>query len=89
VLAGGPHCIARRDHDRVGMIRTLRVARRSAIKMRTQVGNQMRALVVTAPGFTLRSASLPMRALQRSRAGRERSPALGLVTHSTGAQCAR
>jgi len=25
VLAGGPLCIAKRDHDRVGMIRTLRV----------------------------------------------------------------
>jgi len=49
VLAGGPLCIAKRDHDRVGMIRTLRVARRSALKMRTQVGNQMHALVVTAP----------------------------------------
>jgi transposase len=49
VLAGGPLCIAKRDHDRVGMIRTLRVARRSAIKMRTQVGNQIHALVVTAP----------------------------------------
>jgi hypothetical protein len=31
------------------MIRTLRVARRSAIKMRTQVANQIHALVVTAP----------------------------------------
>ena len=49
VLAGGPLGIAKRDHDRVGMIRTLRVARRSAIKMRTQVGNQIHALVVTAP----------------------------------------
>jgi transposase len=49
VLAGGPLCIAKRYHDRVGMIRTLRVARRSAIKMRTQVANQMRALMVTAP----------------------------------------
>ncbi len=49
VLAGGSLCTAKRDHDRVGMIRTLRVARRSAIKMRTQVGNQIHALVVTAP----------------------------------------
>ena len=32
VLAGGPLGIAKRDHDRVGMIRTLRVARRSALK---------------------------------------------------------
>ena len=40
VLAGGPLCIAKRDHDRVGMIRTLRVARRSAIKMRTKWGTR-------------------------------------------------
>jgi len=32
-----------------GMIRTLRVARRSALKMRTQAINQMKALVITAP----------------------------------------
>jgi len=49
VLAGGDICIAKSDQDRVGMIRTLRVARRSALKMRTQVANQMDALVVTAP----------------------------------------
>jgi hypothetical protein len=55
VLAGGPLCIAKRYHDRVGMIRTLRVAPRSAIKMRTQVANQMRALMVT--GFAPSSAS--------------------------------
>ena len=56
VLAGGSLCIAKRDHDRVGMIRTLRVARRSAIKMRTQVGNQIHALVVTAPELAPPSA---------------------------------
>jgi transposase len=49
VLAGGAIGIAKSDQDRVGMIRTLRVSRRSAMKMRTQVVNQMRALVVTAP----------------------------------------
>jgi transposase len=49
VLAGRVTCIAKSDQDRVGMIRTLRVARRSALKMRTQVANQMHALVVTAP----------------------------------------
>lgn len=49
VLAGGHACIAKQDQDTVGMIRTLRVARRSAMKMRTQVTNQMHALVVTAP----------------------------------------
>jgi transposase len=49
VLAGGVAGVAKADHDRVGMIRTLRVARRSALKMRTQVINQMKALVITAP----------------------------------------
>jgi transposase len=49
VLAGGSVCLAKQDQDTVGMIRTLRVARRSAMKMRTQVGNQMHALVITAP----------------------------------------
>jgi len=49
VLAGRDAGLAKADHDRVGMIRTLRVARRSAVKMRTQTINQMKALVVTAP----------------------------------------
>lgn len=49
VLAGGAHAIPKADQNRIGMIRTLRVARRSAVKMRTQVSNQMAALVVTAP----------------------------------------
>jgi transposase len=49
VLAGGIAGVAKADHDRVGMIRTLRVARRSALKMRTQAINQMKALVITAP----------------------------------------
>jgi len=37
------------DQAQVGMIGTLRIARRSALKMRTQAVNQMRAVVVTAP----------------------------------------
>lgn len=49
VLAGGVAGVAKADNDRVGMIRNLRVARRSALKMRTQVINQMKALVITAP----------------------------------------
>ncbi len=49
VIAGEATCIAKGDQDRVGMIRTLRVARRSAVKMRTQAVNQMHALLVTAP----------------------------------------
>jgi transposase len=49
VLSGEATCIAKRDDDYVGMIRTLRVARRSAIKARTQTMNQILALTVTAP----------------------------------------
>ena len=49
VIAGEATCIAKDDQDRVGMIRSLRVARRSAVKMRTQAINQMRALLTTAP----------------------------------------
>ena len=49
VLSGEATCIAKRDDDLVGMIRTLRVARRSAVKASTQTTNQIRALIVTAP----------------------------------------
>ena len=45
VLAGEAAGLAKSDEDRVGMIRSLRIARRSAVKMRT---NQMDALVLTA-----------------------------------------
>lgn len=49
LLSGEATAVAKDDRDRVGMIRSLRVARRSAVKMRTQVLNQMRALLITAP----------------------------------------
>jgi transposase len=49
VLGGKAQCIPKADHAQVGMIRSLRIARRSAVKMRTQTVNQMIALVVTAP----------------------------------------
>ena len=49
VLAGEAAGLAKSDEDRVGMIRSLRIARRSAVKMRTQIANQMDALVLTAP----------------------------------------
>ena len=34
----------------IEMLRTLQAARRSAMKARTQAGNQLHALVVTGPG---------------------------------------
>lgn len=49
VLSGEATGVAKRDDDLVGMIRSLRVARRSAVRGRTQVMNQMRALILTAP----------------------------------------
>jgi len=49
VLSGEARAIAKDGHDLVGMISSLRVARRSAVKMRTQIANQMHALLITAP----------------------------------------
>jgi transposase len=49
VLSGEATGLAKIDTDYVGMIRALRVARRSAMKMRTQTFQQMKALLVTAP----------------------------------------
>jgi len=43
-------------------VRALRVARRGAIKARTQAGNQLRDLIVTAPGpLRDKLAGLPTR----------------------------
>jgi transposase len=49
VLSGEATGLAKVDTDYIGMIRALRVARRSAMKMRTQSFQQMKALIVTAP----------------------------------------
>jgi transposase len=49
VLSGEATGLAKVDTDHIGMIRSLRVARRSAMKMRTQSFQQMKALIVTAP----------------------------------------
>ena len=49
VLSGEATAIPKADEDRVGMIRTLRVARRSAVQSTTQVTNQIKALLVTTP----------------------------------------
>jgi len=43
----------------VEMLRTLRVARRSAVKARTQAANQIRALLVTAPDELRRRLAAP------------------------------
>jgi transposase len=49
VLFGEATGLAKVDTDSIGMIRALRVARRSAMKMRTQTFQQMKALIGTAP----------------------------------------
>jgi transposase len=49
VLAGEASGVPKSGDGRVEMIRTLRSARRSAIKARTQAANQLQALRVTAP----------------------------------------
>lgn len=49
VLSGEANVIPKTADDLVGMLRALRVARRSAIQSTTQITNQIRALIVTAP----------------------------------------
>ena len=49
VLSGVADAIPKSGEGEVEMIRMLKSARDSAIKARTQAGNQMKALVVTAP----------------------------------------
>jgi transposase len=62
VLAGTASGCPKAGDGRVEMIRSLRVARRSALKARTQATNQLLALVLTSPAelrASLRSMSLP------------------------------
>jgi hypothetical protein len=49
VLAGEARGIAKADTETVGMVRALRVARRSAIKARAQAANQVQGILVCAP----------------------------------------
>ena len=49
VLAGEAVGLPKAADGRVEMLRTLRLARQSAVKARTQAANQLHALVVTAP----------------------------------------
>jgi transposase len=62
VLAGTASGCPKAGDGRVEMIRSLRVARRSALKARTQATNQLLALVLTSPEelrASLRGMSLP------------------------------
>ena len=49
VQAGTARTVAKTADGQVEMIRALRVARRSAVKARTQAANQLQSLLVTAP----------------------------------------
>jgi transposase len=49
VLAGTATGVPKGADGEVEMIRTLRAARRSAVKARTQAANQLRAMLITAP----------------------------------------
>ncbi|MGH9072261.1 MAG: IS110 family transposase [Acidimicrobiales bacterium] len=49
VLSGEASVVPKADQERVGMVRVLGVVRRSAVQSRTQVSNQIKALIVTAP----------------------------------------
>lgn len=59
VLAGDASGTPKAQSGLVEAVRALMVARRSAVKARTQAGNQLRGLVVTAPD-ELRSELLPL-----------------------------
>ena len=75
VLAGVADAIPKSGEGEVEMIRMLKSARDSAIKARTQAGNQMKALVVTAPaelremldGLTISALSKRCRSFRPSR----------------------
>jgi transposase len=54
VLAGETSGVPKSGDGRVEMIRTLRAARRSAMKARTQAANQLQGLRVTAPDELLK-----------------------------------
>ena len=82
VLAGEAHGVAKVDTETVGMLRALRVARRSALKARTQAANQVHNILICAPAplrEELRTMSLP-ELVQRAVAFRP-----GSVTTATAA----
>ena len=59
VLAGVATGIPKAKNGLVEALRAVTVARRSAVKARTQVGNQLRSLIVTAPD-AIRDELLPL-----------------------------
>ncbi|GIU93329.1 MAG: hypothetical protein KatS3mg011_2235 [Acidimicrobiia bacterium] len=72
VLAGHATATPKTQNGQVEAIRMLRIARRSAVKSRTQTANQLHAIVVTAPA-SLRSR-LQQLSLGPARRGRRKVP---------------
>lgn len=80
VLAGTAQASPKSGANTVEMIRTLKVARNSAVKARTQAINQMKALIVTAPADLRQqlkdlTASRLVRCCARFRPGNPATPA--------------
>jgi hypothetical protein len=64
VLSGEAIGLAKVDTEYIGMIRALRVARRSAMKMRTQTFQQMKALMAMNKGRPWRGPMLVQHPMQ-------------------------
>jgi transposase len=77
VLAGDAHAVPKARNGTVGELRALMVARRSAIKARTQATNQLRALLVDGDD-DLRSRLRGLRKAHLARACTQLAPAAGL-----------
>jgi transposase len=77
VLAGDAHAVPKDRNGVVGELRALVVARRSAIKARTQATNQLRALLVDGDD-ELRRRLRPLRKAHLARACAQLAPAAGL-----------
>ena len=77
VLAGDAHAVPKDRNGTVGELRALIVARRSAIKARTQATNQIRALLVDGDD-ELRGRLRPLGKAHLARACAQLAPAAGL-----------
>jgi len=77
VLAGDAHAVPKDRNGAVGQLRALMVARRSAIKARTQATNQLRALLVDGDD-ELRRRLQPLRKAHLAHACTQLAPAVGL-----------
>jgi transposase len=84
VLAGDACAVPKDRNGAVGELRALVVARRSAIKARTQATNQLRALLVDGDD-ELRGRLRPLRKAHLARACAQLAPAAGLKLASATA----